>query len=264
MGRRQPFAVEIAGSAVCGSLHWPPEQHSDKPVGAVLLIHGTPKPSAKTHALFEGITDAMTEAGLVVAAYAARSFNTDDRSITPRLAVEMIDDASAVFRWLVLRDELDLTRVGVLGFSLGAIVAAGLAQRTDQIARLCLLAPVTAEGVLSGADRTGEDEYIKSLGADDAAEGFLTDLDTLDSAQSAAAHDRPTLILHGAADRAAPPELSFAYAGAIELAGREVQHMLVALADHFFTDDPGRAACVAHVSAFFAAMNDGSDHKKGS
>ncbi len=264
MGRRQPFAVEIAGSAVCGSLHWPSEQHRDTPVAAVLLVHGTPKPSAKTHALFEWITEAMTEAGLVVAAYTARSFNTNDRSNTQRLAVEMIDDASAVFRWLVLRDELDLTRVGVLGFSLGAIVAASLAQRTDQIARLCLLAPVTAEGVLSGADRTGQDEYIRSLGADDAVEGFLTDLDTLDSAQSAAAHDRPTLILHGAADRAAPPELSFAYAGAIEFAGRDVQHTLVAHADHFFAADPSRTACVAHVSAFFAAMNDGSDRKNRS
>ncbi len=261
MGRRQPFAVEIAGSAVSGALHWPPEDREGEPAAVVLLCHGLPTAGKQTDALFARITESLTEAELVVAEYSARRARLPDGSNHQRLAVETIDDASAVFRWLVLRDELDLTRVGVLGFSLGAIVAAGLAQRTDQIARLCLLAPVTAEWVLSGGDRTGEDEYIRSLGADDAAEGFLTDLDTLDSAHSAAAHDRPTLILHGAADRAAPSELSSAYAGAIELAGRDVQHMLVAHGDHFFTDDPGRAACVAHVSAFFAAMNDGSDRK---
>ena len=53
-------------------------------------------------------------------------------------------------------------------------------------------------------------------------------------------------------------------AGAIELAGRDVQHTLVAHADHFFAADPSRTACVAHVSAFFAAMNDGSDRKNRS
>lgn len=264
MGRRQPFAVEIAGSAVSGALHWPPEHPEDDQAAVVLLCHGLPTADERTDALFARITGSLTEAGLAVAEYSARRANLPDGPNHQRLAVEMIDDASAVFRWLVLRDELDLTRVGVLGFSLGAIVAAGLAQRTDQIARLCLLAPVTAEGVLSGADRTGEDEYIRSLGADDAVEGFLTDLDTLDSAQSAAAHDRPTLILHGAADRSAPPELSFAYAGAIELAGRDVQHTLVAHADHFFAADPSRTACVAQMSAFFAAMNDGSDRKNRS
>ena len=171
MGRRQPFAVEIAGSAVSGALHWPPEHPEGESAAVVLLCHGLPTAGKRTGALFGRITESLTEAGLAVAEYSARRANLPDGSNHQRLAVETIDDASAVFRWLVLRDELDLTRVGVLGFSLGAIVAAGLAQRTDQLARLCLLAPVTAEGVLNGAERNGEDEYIKSLGADDAVEG---------------------------------------------------------------------------------------------
>ena len=264
MGQHQPFAVEIAGSAISASLHWPSEQDRIAPVGAVLLVHGAPKPSDKTSALFQRITDALTEAGVVVATYAARSFNADDRSARQRLAVEMIDDASAVFRWLALRDELDLDRLGVLGFSLGTIVASGLAQRTDRIARLCLLAPVTAEAVLVGAERSSAQEIMKSLGAEEPMDGFLDELETLDPVAGAVMRDRPTLIVHGAADRAALPELSFAFSGAIELASHDVQHTLVARADHFFTDKSLGEAGITQITRFFAVMNTSSDRSKGS
>jgi pimeloyl-ACP methyl ester carboxylesterase len=175
----------------------------------------------------------------------------------------MIDEASAVLHWLMLRDELDLARVGVLGYSFGSIVAACLARRTDQIARLCLLAPVSAEALLSAAERSDGSALLKSLGLEGVAEGFFTDLGALDPMHSAAVHDRPTLILHGAADEDVPAEVSFAYSNAIELAGHQAQHTLVAHADHFFEDEPSRTACLAQVSEFFITMRDGSNSQYG-
>ncbi len=263
MDRRRPFAVEISGSAVSGKLHWPHVRDEAGPAAVVLLCDGLLDVNKKTEELCARIIESLTQAGLAVAEYSARRSDLAVGSNHQPSAVEMIDDASAVLRWLMLRDELDLTRVGVLGYSFGAIVAACLARRTDQIARLCLLAPVSAEAVLSATQRTDGSTLLTSLGLEDVAEGFFTDLGTLDPLHSAAVHDRPTLILHGAADEDVLPELSFAYSDAIELADHQAQHTLVAHADHFFEDDPSRTACLAQVSEFFAAMRNGSNSKNG-
>ncbi len=263
MDRRRPFAVEISGSAISGKLHWPHLRDEAGPAAVVLLCNGLLDVNKKTEVLCAQITESLTEAGLAVAEYSARRSDLTVLSDHKHSTARMIDDASAVFRWLMLRDELDLKRVGVLGYAFGAIVAACLARRTDQIVRLCLLAPVSAEAVLSATERTDASPLLTSLGLEGVAEGFFTDLGTLDPMHSAAVHDRATLILHGAADDDVPPELSFAYSDAIELAGHEAQHTLVAHADHFFEDDPSRAACLAEVSEFFGAMRDGSNSKNG-
>ncbi len=263
MDRRRPFAVEISGSAVSGKLHWPDEHDEAVPAAVVLLCDGLLDVNKKTDVLCTRIIESLTQTGLAVAEYSARRSDLPAESNQQHSTAQMIDDASAVFRWLMLRDELDLTRVGVLGYSFGAIVAACLARRTDQIARLCLLSPVPAEAVISAAQRTHESALLTSLSLDGVAENFFTDLETLDPMHSAAVHDRPTLILHGAADEDVPAELSFAYSTAIELADHQAQHTLVAHADHFFEDDPSRTACLAQVSAFFGGMCDGSNSKNG-
>ncbi len=261
MDRRRPFAVEISGSAVSGRLHWPHEHDEAVPVAVVLLCNGLLDVNDKTEVLCARIIESLTLAGLAVAEYSARRSDLPVQSNHKHSPAQMIDDASAVLRWLMLRDELDLTRVGVLGYSFGAIIAACLARRTDQIARLCLLSPVSAEAVLSAAHRADQSALLTSLGLDGVAEDFFSDLGTLDPMHSAAVHDRPTLILHGAADEEVPAELSFAYSNAIELADHEAQHTLVAHADHFFEDDPSRTACLVQVSEFFGAMGDRSNSK---
>ena len=263
MDRRRPFAVEISGSAVSGKLHWPDEHDEAVPVAVVLLCNGLLDVNKKTEVLCARIIESLKESGLAIAEYSARRSDLPAKSNQQQSIAEMIDDASAVLRWLMLRDELDMTRVGVLGYSFGAIIAACLARRTDRIARLCLLAPVSAEAVLSAAQRTDGSALLASLSLDGVAEDFFTDLETLDPMHSAAVHDRPTLILHGAADEDVPAELSFAYSNAIELADHQAQHTLVAHADHFFEDDPSRAACLAQVSEFFGVMCDGSNSKNG-
>jgi pimeloyl-ACP methyl ester carboxylesterase len=169
------------------------------------------------------------------------------------LAVESVDDAAAIFHGLALRKELDLHRIGVLGQGLGGIVVSCLARRTDQIARLCLLAPVTTGEVLSRLGTESEEELAQRLGAPVIPPGFFDGLDSLTPAVDLVTHDRPTLIVHGAADRIVPPESSLAYRDAIASAGRQVEHVLVAMGDHVFSNVSARAACLKQLTSFFAA-----------
>ncbi|MHC4209988.1 MAG: alpha/beta hydrolase family protein [Planctomycetota bacterium] len=249
MARQQDFSVELEGTPVRGRLDLPEPQPEPRPLPTVLLCHGLPSLTPETERLYGQITDALVEAGLAVASVARGTSGSPGT----RLAVESIDDAAAVFHGLAVREDLDLEHISVVGHSVGALVAACLARRTDQIDRVCLLAPVTADHVVARLAGEGPDEVAAGLGGGSVPPGFFDGIETLKPAADLAAYDRPTLILHGAADRTVPPASSLPYRDAVLAAGHEVQHVLVALGDHVFSNDTARAACLDQMSRFFAA-----------
>jgi fermentation-respiration switch protein FrsA (DUF1100 family) len=92
------------------------------------------------------------------------------------------------------------------------------------------------------------------LDADAAGEPFIESLARLSPAEDLAAHDRPTLLLHGAADRVIPPACARPFLEAAERADRRWQHELIARADHELADPDIRAACLARMRRFFVKM----------
>jgi len=252
------FTLDVVDSKVRGTLSRPDTNGDDKRCAAILMCDGLAAPNPFTDELFEHLTDALHRVGIATLTFGPCNQDSNGQA-TERLAVEAIDASSAVFRWLALQENIDLNRLGVLGFSLGGIVAACLAKRTDQIAKLCLLAPTTPDDVIAHLSSNGEGESAPLLGVEQASLYYFADLKNLSPAQDLAIYDRPTLILHGAADRAVPAEISFEYSRAIELAEHNVQHTLIAFADHFFSQQPGRGMCLDHIARFFEAMGQTSE-----
>jgi pimeloyl-ACP methyl ester carboxylesterase len=249
MARQEDFAVEVDGTPVRGRLDLPESKGEQRPFATVLLCHGLPSLSPEIERFYAQITDALVAAGLAVASIARGTSGSPGT----RLAVESIDDAAAVFHGIAVREDLDLEHISVLGHSLGAVVAACLARRTDQIDRLCLLAPVTVDYVAARLVGEGPDDIAAGLGGGSVPPGFFDGLEMLRPTEDLATYDRPTLIMHGAADRTVPPASSLQYRDAIQAAGHVVQHVLVAMGDHLFSHDTARAVCLDHVSRFFAA-----------
>ena len=83
----------------------------------------------------------------------------------------------------------------------------------------------------------------------------MTSLADLTPATSVAVHDRATLILQGAADRVIPPEAAGPYLDALEKEGHRVEHELVALADHAFSESELRSLCVTRIRRFFGELS---------
>jgi pimeloyl-ACP methyl ester carboxylesterase len=195
------------------------------------------------------VTDALIAARLAVADIARASAGAPGA----RLGVESVDDAAAVFHGLALREDLDLEHLSVFGYAMGAIVAACLAKRTDQIDRICLLAPVTAAEVAARMAVESAADITVRMGGTTVPPGFFDGIDVLSPARDIAAYDRPTLIMYGAADRTATAASAAEYRDAILAAGHAVQYLLVALGDHALTNETARAACLGQIAQFFAA-----------
>jgi alpha-beta hydrolase superfamily lysophospholipase len=249
MATQEEFSVELEGTAVRGRLDLPEPQPEQRPFPIVLICHGLPAVGPEAARLHAQITDTLVEARIAVAAIIDGSIGAPGT----RLAVESVDDAAAIFHGLAVREDLDLEHIGVLGHSLGAVVVACLARRTDQIDRVCLLAPVSADHVATRLAAESAADLVARLGGGTVPPGFFDGLEALTPAEDLAAYDRPTLIMHGAADRAVPPTCSAHYRDAILAAGHEVHHVLVAMGDRDLANETARDACLDRISRFFAA-----------
>ncbi len=248
MPRHEEFTVELEPTPVRGRLDLPDEQEGQGPLASVMLCSGLPAVGAETRELYARLIDTLVAAGLAVATMTDGSISSPGA----KLAVESVDDAAAVFHGLSVRDELDLNRIGILAHSVGGITASCLARRTDQIHRICLLAPLTAHELASRLNGDTLNELATRLGGDQVPAGYFDGVDGLRPTEDLAATDRPTLIMHGAADRIAQPELSLAYRDAVASAGHQVEHVLVGRGDHLFANSAARSACLEKVTQFFA------------
>ncbi len=229
------------------TLHFPGESAGDKSLPAVLICPPLPGAARDLAPLMGELTSRLVDAGLAVA-----QLDRPENETAPDTADALIDEASAAFRWLLLREGLDADRIGVLGADLAAITAACLSARTDRINRLCLLSGMTNDLPVSRLARP--DSGPPLLDPADLVESFLESFGTLSPAKDIATHDRPTLIIHAAADEITPPESVAPYIDSIETAGRTVDCDLIALADHEFTHDEVRPVCLARVTRFFLNM----------
>jgi pimeloyl-ACP methyl ester carboxylesterase len=242
----EEFEVVVGEVRVQVTLQRPEAAGGTPPFPVVLICGDPPAAASSSSTLMNEMRKALVEGGFAVADFEARKDGG-----APPTAADLVDDASAVFRHLLLHDDLDGDRIGLLGWRLGSVIAACLAGRTDRINRIGLWSPITSGDVLS---RIAKGNAASLLDAHAAGEPFIESLARLTPAEDLAAHDHPTLLLHGAADRVIPPACARPFLEAADRAGRRWQHELIARADHELADPAIRAACLARMRRFFVKM----------
>ena len=247
MPEPQEFEIVVGEGHVRGTLHRPNAAGENGPAPIVLICGEPPGSVGGPSTLLDEMMSALVDGGLAIAHFRGREGG--EPAPTAR---DLVDDASAVFRHLLLDDDLDGKRMGLLGWRLGAMFAACLAGRTDQINRICLWSPISSGDLLSRIAKAGA--AGPPLDAQAAGEPFIESLARLTPADNLAAHDRPTLLLHGAADKVIPPACARPFLEAAERAGRRFERELITRADHELADPDIRAACLARVRRFFVKM----------
>ena len=243
-----PLPIEFKSSTLPGLLHAPEGDPPSEGLAAVVICDDPLSEREAAEGLIADIADSLCEAGLVVAhidrnELAGQSERPDDLD-----AGELVDQASALFHAVALREDVDIDRIGVLGYSLGAIIAMCLTRRTDRIARLCLLSPRTADHVAAELTRNNGSGGSKRSSVP--APRLVETLAGLAAESDRTGGNLPTLIVHGAADRAVPPELSLVYLEAAGRSGPRPEHILIAQGDHGYNSPQAREACLDQILQF--------------
>jgi hypothetical protein len=224
-----------------------PESLGNKRVPAVIINRGLASGEADNDVL-DALAGELAEAGAIAVLLEPRTAHLilDDFNAF-RLSDE-IDDVLAAAAYAAARPDVDPARIGLIGWSLGAVAVSLAPARLEGVRRVCLVNPATPGHIISRLARR------EALASDNEPipMAFVAALADLDAAERLAGHEHATLIVHAGADRFIPPAVSLEYLAALERAQRSVERVLVARADHAFTDADARLSCAQRVAAFFA------------
>jgi uncharacterized protein len=259
MSSGETFEIAVERGTVRGALHLPATASAESPCAAVLICRGVYVPADDAGGLLEHLCEELVQAGLAVLRFDHRCADMILDDFDVHTAAHDVEDAMAALRWMLRRNDVDQARIGLVGFSLGAIAATAVCNNVPSIARLCLLNALTSRSVANCMSESHAANGHNGSNNGRIESGHLpasypASLGGIDSAREVAAHERPTLVLHGAADKFVSPSISLEYVRVLLDAKRPVEHALVARGDHTFSGSAARAACVDRVCAFFSAL----------
>ena len=204
---------------------------------AVLLLHGTASSRDEVGGLFAQLADALAARGIATLRIDFAGCG-DSRRPQPELTVgSELADARAAFGWLAGREEVDASRIAVLGFSQGGTIAGLLAGAEPAVAALV----TWSSGIVPWNDLASPFAAAFAGGAPVAAVdlGFRTftfsrtwwdEVRHADVAGAVAGVTAPVLAIAGTADTAVPPDASADLLSAV--ASRDTTLVEVRGADH--------------------------------
>jgi len=212
-----------AGHILVGTLTIPKDVN--QPLPGVVLITGSspqnrdfsPHPSVP-YRLFRQIADALSRRGIVV-------LRMDDRGcgcsgggpLESATTAERADDIRAGISYVKDREEINGSRIGLIGLSEGGIIAPMIAVTDSSIIAIVLMAGTATKGdvIFDFQDGTGWRGSVESLSE---WHQFFIAYDPLPTAEMVRC---PVLILHGDHDKHVPVEHATILAEAIRRGGNQ-------------------------------------------
>lgn len=241
-------AIEIQsnGLNLRGMLHVPEGMPGKIPV--VCMFHGFTGNRIETHFLFARLSRELEKAGIASLRVDMGGSGESDGEFFNMTISKEVEDAKAILGYARSLDFADTGRIGLVGLSMGGVIASMTAgDCNEQVRALCLWAPAyNMRQIFLGRDTLNQDftELSEAQKAEMFARGwkdfsglalsvnYLADLESLDLVGRAAAYDKNVLIVHGDGDVVVPIENSDKY---LKAYGGKARLHVVSGADHTFS-----------------------------
>ncbi len=236
MTTQQFRQFEVKGQTITASLHVP----ETTPAPGVVMCHGFTGTRMEAHLLFVKAAREFCAAGMNVLRFDFRGSGESDGTFEKMTVEGEIADALAAVEFLREQPSVDPARIALLGLSLGGLVAACAASRSERVRGLALWSSV-ADLMAVFSAREGWDELQAAVdrdgyvdhGAFRIGKGFYDDCARVDPLAELAGFDGPALVVHGSEDHTVPPSHDDMYIDA--LPGADKRKHIVAGADHTFS-----------------------------
>ena len=213
-----------------------------KPAPTVLMLHGFTGQRLEPHRLFVLLSRQLAEAGIASLRFDFRGSGESEGTFDEMTVAREIEDVVAAYQFLKARPEVDGSRLGLMGLSMGGMVSAlAVAQPGIEFKALSLWAPahpklwlaqfpggVTPEQVraavadpairaeLRGGVPFDEHSGFLDFGGNPVSMDFVADMPTLHPFETVKAHRGPAQVIHGTADPAVPIAIGEQYAHALD------------------------------------------------
>lgn len=233
------------------------------PAPAVVLCHGFTGHKSESHRLFVSTGRALARSGIGALRFDFRgSGDSAGESETMTVAGE-VADARAALAYLQDRAGVDGKRIGLLGLSLGGMIAALTLPLEPDIRAVSLWNPVAdPEGVARRRRTERSDRELVSCGVADyhgwaVGPAFLRELPELRPVESLVSGGRPVLIVLGDQDESVPNAEGLRYADTLRKGEVPVDVEIIKGGGHTFESlDTKKAAITLTVNWLTRALRD--------
>ncbi|MBI1336580.1 MAG: alpha/beta fold hydrolase [Phycisphaera sp.] len=248
--RQAPIEVERDGKTMRGCLYTP---DADRRCPTVLFLHGFTGHRIESGFLFVRLARALNERGIAAVTFDFIHSGESDGSFDQMLVTGELKDALRMTDWLKGQPFVDRSRMGLLGFSLGGLLAGCVPARTNAFKTRVMLAPTTVENMCRHTSQEAcAPTGTVTRGPHTLHRDFFKDIQTLDPVGDAAKVKIPTLIVQGTADTAVTPAVSEKFHQRMAQAGVPVTYHTIPEADHSFSQITWRTRLLDLVPGWLA------------
>ncbi|HWG84166.1 MAG TPA: alpha/beta fold hydrolase [Deinococcales bacterium] len=214
----QHTTFAVGGQLVHGMYHFPP---GPGPHPAVLMLHGFTGSRGETHRLFVLLSRLLAENGIASLRFDFRGSGESEGGFEEMTASREVEDAVQALAQLRARPEVDPERVGLLGLSMGGMIAAlTVGEPGVRVKSLVLWAPAAPESWTEQTPPGWSPEMMPEpwdAGGNPVGRAFWRDLSRLDSYAAVKAHQGPALLVHAREDPTVKLETGLKYARAVPM-----------------------------------------------
>jgi len=235
------YEVSLPGSGVTlGGILFRPASAS-KPLPAIIVLHGWAQPGVPGAPRVENTARRLSEQGYVALALSMRgwppSSGWDD------CGTQQPDDVAKAADWLATLPGVDEESIGVLGFSLGGLVALLSGTRSTRIKAIVAYFPIT------------DIQRWKETTSNAGIRNFYVPLVCGSGYENSPVHvaeriHAPVLLIHGDHDTEVPSEQSLRMREALQKANRHVELVIISGGDHGFKGEQAEQAWAATTKFF--------------
>lgn len=210
----------------------------------VVLFHGFTGNKIEPHRLFVNIARKLTTMGINVLRFDFYGSGDSEGDFKEMTFSGEVEDAFLAIDFIKQQKQVDSTRIGIIGLSMGGAIAACVAgRRANEVKTTILLSAVSDFTVLSERLREG---FPKELEEKARAEGFLDyygwplsirfieELPNIHPADEIKNFKNPVLIVHGTKDEAVPVEAAHMFYNVLKDRLVETKLKIIEGSDHTY------------------------------
>jgi hypothetical protein len=235
---QKPVYFRNKGQFIAGTLHMP-DGRGRRP--AVALFHGFTGDKAEAAFIFVALSRMLAENGIASLRIDFRGSGESEGRFEDMTPLEELSDARAALARLRRTRGIDPRRLGVVGLSLGGLVAALAAGAEPDLKSAVLWAAVaTPLDVFTAMSRPKQLRELRREGRSDfdglyVGRDFMRTLSALDPPAELARSRAAVLVVHGTADEIVPFSNSTLYLRAAEGRPFPARRVAVEGANHVFS-----------------------------
>lgn len=251
-----PVTFDCEGQQIVGMWHVP--EGRTGPVPAVLFVHGFTGDRIEPFRVFVLTARRLAEQGIASLRIDCRGSGDSAGNFEDMTVSSELEDVSTALAWLRSRDEVDTGRIGILGFSMGGMVAAFTLGRDPEIRAAALWSPVgepkvqIAQRAYPGWEADLHSSGVVTTEAWKLGPAFVKEMGRLEPLEAIRGVTCPILLVHGDHDESVNVQSSWLYEEALAGGGADVVVHIVAGADHTYTTVPWQEDLQTTTVAWFS------------